>query len=205
MTSNATSNGRTVVGNISLSLDGRYHGPDGENDMGWVASHALTDAARELMVRMTSTATTVVLGRKNYEGFGGYWPAVARDPDADPRDRSTGQWLDAVEKVVVSSTLVEAEWSNSRIVDSDPVAVVKELRRQSGGDIVVLNSVSVLQTLLRAGELDRLTITLCPEIVGGGARLLEDGLPGSSWRLTDLATSDTGALCLTYDRIGADH
>jgi dihydrofolate reductase len=192
---------RRVVANLSLSLDGRYHGAGGEFDMGWIVPHAVTDAARDFMVRMSNTATTVILGRKNYEGFGGHWPTVARDENAEPRDRAVGQWLDVVEKVAFSTTLTEPTWSNSRIVDADPVAVVKELRSQPGGDIVVLNSVSVIRALLAADEVDRLTITLCPEVVGGGPRLLEDGLPASSWRLSDLTTSDTGALCLTYDRI----
>jgi dihydrofolate reductase len=203
MTSSATPAGRTVVGNISLSLDGRVNGLGGEYDMGWIVPHAVSDAARDLMVRLTNTASTVVLGRKNYEGFGGHWPVVARDPDAEPRDRTIGQWLDAVEKVVVSTTLTEADWSNSRVVNADPAVVVDELRGQDGGDIVVLNSSSVIRGLLQAGQIDRMIVTLCPEVVGGGGRLLEDGLPASSWRLVDLVSADTVALCLTYDRIPA--
>jgi dihydrofolate reductase len=140
------------------------------------------------------------LGRKNYEGFHGYWPTVAKDENAEPRDRTMAQWLDSVEKVVFSSTLKEAPWDNSRIADGDPVQVVKELRGQPGGDIVVLNSSSVINALLEAGELDRLTIVLCPEIVGSGARLFQDGLPTSSWSLTDLTTTESGAMCLIYDR-----
>jgi dihydrofolate reductase len=71
---------------------------------------------------------------------------------------------------------------------------------QSGGAIIVLNSVSVINNLLEADELDRLSITLCPEVVGGGARLFEDGLPASSWRLTDMSSTETGAISLLYDR-----
>lgn len=66
-----------MVGNISLSLDGRVNGNGGEYDMSWIGPHAVTDGARDLMVRMAGSATTVLLGRKNYEGFGGYWPTVA--------------------------------------------------------------------------------------------------------------------------------
>jgi dihydrofolate reductase len=194
-----TTRGRRVVANISLSLDGRTHGPGGEHDMGWVASHAVTDEAREVGARMTS-ATTVLLGRKNYEGFGGYWPAVAKDESADPRDRALGQWLDAVEKVVFSTTLTEAPWSNSRIADADPVSTVRNLREQPGGDIIVQNSSSVIRTLLEADQVDRLSLILCPELVGGGARLFEDGLPTTSWSLTDLSTAASGAICLVYDR-----
>lgn len=153
------------------------------------------------MVRVTAPATTVLLGRKNYQGFGGYWPVVAKDDNADARDRTFAQWLDSVEKIVFSSTLTEAPWANSRIVDSDTATVLKRLREQPGGDIIVLASVSVIKALLEADEVDRLSITLCPELVGGGARLFEDGLSASSWSLTDMSTTETGAICLLYDRI----
>jgi dihydrofolate reductase len=192
---------RRVIGNISLSLDGRVNGPGGDYDMGWIARHAVTDAPRDLMVRMTETATTVLLGRKNYEGFGGFWPTVAKDESADPRDRAFAQWLDSAEKIAFSSTLKDAPWGNSRIADGDPGRVTKELRDQDGGDIVVLASKSVITALLQAGELDRLTITLCPEVAGGGDRLFEDGIPASSWSLTDMTTTESGAMCLVYDRI----
>jgi dihydrofolate reductase len=195
-TSNTTR--RSVIGNISVSLDGRTTGNDGPYDMGWIVPHAITDTARAHLLHQT-TATTALLGRKNYQGFGGYWPTVANDPAADPRDRQFAHWLDTVEKVVVSTTLTEPTWQNSRIVHADPATVVRELREQPGGDIVVLNSVSVINALLHGGELDRLTINLCPELVGGGDRLFRDGLPTSSWTLTNVAASDTGAVMLTYD------
>jgi hypothetical protein len=53
--------------------------------------------------------------------------------------------------------------------------------------------------LLQADELDRLSITLCPELVGGGACLFGDGQAGSSWTLTDLNATGSGAMCLIYD------
>jgi dihydrofolate reductase len=205
MAADHTASGRRVVGNISLSIDGRVTGPGGDQDMGWVARHAVTDAARELMVRQTSTASTVLLGRKNYEGFGGYWPAVAADESADPRDRTLARWLDSVEKVVFSTSLTSVDWSNSRLADAEPADIVRQLRKADGGDIIVQNSVSIIRQLLAADEIDRLTLTLCPEIVGGGTRLFEDGQPATSWTLTDLATADTGAMCLYYDRVRGDN
>jgi dihydrofolate reductase len=201
MTQHADVQGRRVVGNMSVSLDGRVTGPGGEYDMSWVGRHAVTDTSRDFMMRMTSSATTVLLGRKNYEGFGGYWPTVARDETAEPRDRATGQWLDAVEKVVFSSTLTDAPWQNSRIADADPATTVRQLRAQPGGDIVVLNSVSIINALLEAGELDRLTLNLCPEVSGGGTRLFADSVPATTWTLTDVSTSDSGAIYLTYDKV----
>jgi hypothetical protein len=117
------------------------------------------------MVAMTRSATTALLGRKNYEGFAGYWPEVAKDDTAEHRDRAIARWLDKVEKIVSSSTLTEAPWENSRIADGDPVGEVRQLRAQNGGD----------------------------------------GVPASSWSLTDTTTADTGAICLICDRTRGDH
>jgi dihydrofolate reductase len=152
------------------------------------------------MVRVTGPATTALLGRKNFEGFGGFWPAVADDESADPRDRAFSRWLNGVQKVVLSHSPTGSEWANTRVVDEDAAEVVRGLRKEEGGDIVVLASGSVLRALLAADELDRLSITLCPQIAGGGDRLFEDGLPGTAWTLRDMATTDSGAICLLYDR-----
>ena len=196
-----TAQDRIVTGNISLSLDGRVTGPGGEHDMGWIVPHALTGEARSHLLTITSTASTVLLGRKNYQGFAGFWPAVADDEGADPRDRAFAQWLNEAEKVVVSHTLTEVGWRNSRVLADDPAEIVRRLRKEEGGDIVVLASGSLIRGLLEAGELDRLSITLCPELVGAGARLFGDGPAGSSWSLARARPTGTGALCLLYELI----
>jgi dihydrofolate reductase len=192
---------RRVVGNISLSLDGRVNGAGGDLDMGWIVPHAVSSDARDHMVRVTAKATTALLGRKNYQGFSGFWPAVADDPAADPRDRAFSAWLNGVEKVVFSHTLTEVDWAGATLAASDPATEVRQLRGQPGGDIVVLASSSIIRELLAEDELDRLSITLCPATVGAGARLFEDGLPAASWSLADLQTTDSGAICLLYDRL----
>lgn len=192
---------RRVTGNISLSLDGRTAGPGGDHDMSWIVPHAVTPGARAHMLRVTENATTALLGRKNYQGFAGFWPGVADDEAADPADRAFSRWLNSVEKVVFSTTLASAEWDNARVTATDPASTVKELRGQDGGDIVVLASASVIRALTEAGELDRLSVTLCPELVGGGAALFRDGPAGSSWSLVDSTPAESGALCLLYDRV----
>ena len=194
-------NSRTVIANISLSLDGRVTGPGGDYDMSWIVPHAITDGARDHMISVTSPATTVLLGRKNYEGFSQYWPTVATTESADPRDRAFSKWLNFVEKIVFSSTLKETTWENSRVIFADPAAVVEDLRKQEGGDIIVLASGTIIKRLLQANALDRLSITLCPEIAGGGAHLFEEGLPPSSWTLRQSDMTQSGALCLLYDRV----
>lgn len=192
---------RTVIANISLSLDGRVCGPGGEYDMSWIVPHAVTDTARGNMIRVTSPATTVLLGRKNYMGFSQYWPSVANDESADARDRAFSKWLNSVEKIVFSSTLKETTWENSRVIFADPAGVVEDLQKQAGGDIIVLASGTIIKRLLQADDIDRLSITICPEVAGGGARLFEDGLPPSSWTLRENMVTESGAMCLVYERI----
>jgi dihydrofolate reductase len=152
------------------------------------------------MIRVTGAATTAVLGRKNYEGFSSYWPGVADNEDADPRERAFSAWLNEVPKVVFSTTLTESPWQGTRFVDGGPADVVRKLRTEDGGDIIVLASFSIIRALLAADEIDRLSITLCPAVSGGGARLFEDGVPASDWTLADLSTTDSGAICVLYDR-----
>ena len=115
--------------------------------------------------------------------------------------RTLAKILDVPFAIGDATTLTEAGWQNSRIADGEPADVVKQLRAQDGGDIIVLASSSVIRALLAADEIDRLSITLDPEVVGGGARLFEDGLPASSWKLADCKPTESGALCLFYDRV----
>jgi dihydrofolate reductase len=188
------------VAQISTTLDGRVSGPKGPSDMEVVARYAGSDAAHARSAEALAAATTALLGRVNYEGFYGYWPPVAVDETADPRDRNIARWLDDVEKVVFSTTMTDATWANSRIAERGPVEEVRQLRGTDGGDILVVNSVSIIRQLLAGEQVDRLLIDLVPEVAGGGATLFEDGLPPSSWSLTDTVTAADGALLLTYDR-----
>lgn len=200
MTSTQTKTGRRVVAQISTTLDGRVSGPKGPSDMEVVARYAGSDAAHARSAEALAAATTALLGRVNYEGFYGYWPPVAVNETADPRDRNIARWLDDVEKVVFSTTMTDATWANSRIAERGPVEEVRQLRGTDGGDILVVNSVSIIRQLLAGEQVDRLLIDLVPEVAGGGATLFEAGLPPSSWSLTDAVTAADGALLLTYDR-----
>ncbi|RZQ61188.1 dihydrofolate reductase family protein [Amycolatopsis suaedae] len=192
--------GRRVRANMSLTLDGRYSGPGGPGDLGAIVAYAATDVARDHMARMWEGATTALLGRLNAEGFLGFWPSVAADENADPRDRGYAKWLTDVEKVVLSRTLTEAPWERTRVVDAPAADVVAELKASGEGDILVNNSASVIRALLEADLLDRLYLMICPEIAGGGKRLLDDGLPASKWELSRLDTGDLGEIAMIYDR-----
>ncbi|MFD8531094.1 dihydrofolate reductase family protein [Streptosporangium canum] len=195
------STGRRVTANLSLTLDGRYNGPGGPSDFGAFAPYVTSEVARNHMTGIWEGATTALLGRINAEGFMGYWPSVAEDDDADPRDRGYAKWLVDTEKVVFSTTLTEAPWERTRVVNAPAADVVTELRTTGAGDILVNSSASVIKALLSADLLDRLHLMIFPEITGGGRRLFDDGLPASKWTLTHQETGELGEIAMVYDRV----
>lgn len=103
------------------------------------------------------------------------------------------------EKVVLSSSLESAPWSNTRILDEPAEEVVERLKAEPGGDIVVFASASVIKALLAAESLERLSLTVFPQILGGGERLFDGALSASTSSLTNTLSGDD-VLSLTYDR-----
>lgn len=192
---------RRVTANLALTLDGRYHGPEGPGDMSAIIPYVTTETARNQMTRIWENATTALLGRRNAEGFLGFWPTVAADENADPRDRGYAKWLVDTEKVVLSSTLTESPWERTRIVNAPTAEVAASLKADGEGDILVNSSVSVIKALLAEDLLDRLYLTICPQIAGGGPRLFDDGLPGTKWTVAHQETGDLGEVALVYDRV----
>ncbi|GAA2846761.1 dihydrofolate reductase family protein [Nonomuraea rubra] len=193
--------GRRVTANLSLTLDGRYHGAGGPGDFAAFAPYVISEVARDHMNLIWESATTALLGRINAEGFLGYWPSVAEDESADPRDRGYAKWLVDTEKVVLSSTLAEAPWERTRVVNAPAADVVTDLKATGEGDILVNSSASVIKPLLAADLLDRLYLLVVPEIAGGGQRLFDDGLPATKWTLTRQRSGELGELALVYDRV----
>jgi dihydrofolate reductase len=191
---------RLVRANISLTLDGRYHGPGGPADMGAIVPYMTTDVARGQLARIHAGATTALLGRGSAEGFLGWWGQVAEDENADPRDRGYAQWLLGTDKVVFSTTLAEAPWERTTIANGPVADVVAELKAKGEGDILANTSPSIIKPLLAADLVDRLYLMITPEVAGDGQRLFDDGLPGSRWRLAHQESGDLGEIALVYDR-----
>jgi dihydrofolate reductase len=188
---------RTVIAQVNVSMDGMSAGPGG--DLSWLIEHAVAPEMTTYAEGLWRGASTAIMGRNNYEGYHGYWPPVAANPESAPRERELAIWLDTVEKVVFSRTLEEAPWQNSRIA-RDVEAETRALKQAPGRDILVLNSASIIQALLAADLVDELRLGVLPAIAGGGLRLFPDGLPGSSWTLAGALTLETGGVVLHYRR-----
>jgi dihydrofolate reductase len=138
-------------------------------------------------------ADTLLLGRTSYEGFKGFWPSVADDPDATPLQREISRLNNAIDKVVVSDGLSPEEtepWHNTRIIGrANAHEQIAELKRQTGGDILIFGSRTLWNDLLANDLVDELHLMVTPVLVGAGTPLV-DGQKPVSLRLLDTLTWD---------------
>ncbi len=192
-------NERSVVAYVSTSIDGCTGGPDGTAHDHWLYEHAGTTGSSMAHEPVWRRSDTAIVGRTNYEGFASVWPGIETDPATDPDTRALAHWLNTVEKVAFSRTITEPVWANSRIA-TDVGATVRELKAAPGRDILVLNSASIIQELLRLDLLDDLYVAIVPVMLGGGVRLLPDGLPASRWTLAGTVVMEHGAVALHWRR-----
>jgi dihydrofolate reductase len=98
-----------------------------------------------------------------------------------------------VEKRVVSSTLPEATWANTTVVNGGLADVLTQLKRRSGGDIGMHGSIALVQSPLEIGMVDELRLVVAPALQGRGRRLFENGVSGRL-ALTRNVTSPSGSL-----------
>ena len=190
--------GRRIVAECTVSLDGYSSGPAGPQSDHWLYGHAMQEPTIAHYEGIWRGATSALLGRRNYVGFHSVWPGLTADPATDPRTRALGRWLAAVDKAVLSSTLDEAGWENSRLF-RDVDSAVSTLRSEPGGDILVLNSASVIGELLRRDLVDDLHLSFVPVLLGAGLRLLPDGV-STEWDLVSSTTMAHGAVSLHHRR-----
>lgn len=189
-----------IVCNIT-SLDSRYEGPGGD-----VMALPFDEAFDAYNAERLRAADTLLLGRTTYEGFKGFWPSVADDPDARPVLREISRRSTAIDKVVVSDSLTPeqtAPWHNTRIVRrADAHDEIAELKRRQGKEILVFGSHILWNDLLSAGLVDELHLMIGPAFLGAGTPVFE-GHPAVPLRLLESSTLADSHLVLT--RYGTHH
>jgi dihydrofolate reductase len=179
-------NVRKVVVYELLSLDGVAEKPEGFF-AGW------DEAMDANLGAIIAAQDAVILGRRSYEEWAGFWPGSDFEPFAT--------FINGVAKYVATSAPLDREWANATAIDGDLAGFVRDLRNQPGADIGVHASISVAQALLAAGVVDELRLVIAPVIAGSGRRLL-DGLPATRLEPIRTATTPAGHLLAGYRVIG---
>jgi dihydrofolate reductase len=131
----------------------------------------------------------MLLGRVTYEGFAPLWPG-RKHPWADA--------INAIPKYVFSNTLDSAEWSNSTIVRGDAVEEVRRLKQQDGGDLLVWGHGRLSESLLQAGLIDVIDLSIHPLFLGAGQTFFR-ARQTAGLQLIAAKTFARGIVKLTYE------
>jgi dihydrofolate reductase len=194
--------GRLIVTEY-VTLDGVAQAPgEPEEDRdggfthgGWLAP--LVDQATGAAVfEQAKSMDALLLGRKTYDIFAGYWPKA---PEEIP---FTGL-LNRVPKYVASRSLAgPLGWQGSALIVGDLAAGVATVKERHD-EVHVIGSLDLVQSLLRLGLVDRLNLWLNPLLLGSGKRVFAGGTVPTALRLTNSVTHSHGTLQLTYETAGA--
>jgi dihydrofolate reductase len=184
---------RRLIVQEFVTLDGLAAGPLGSVDFIPVAT-AEDEALQANQLRFIDTVDTMVLGRKTYELFAGYWPNSTEEGEFAEK-------LNSLDKIVFSRTLDRAPWGSwpeGTISRDDPGQEVSRLREQDGRDMVIWGSLSIVEALRAAGLVDEYQLWLLPVVLGGGERLFGEGSGGLDLELLEARPADRGATLLRY-------
>jgi dihydrofolate reductase len=157
---------RKLILYMSQSLDGFAARRDGTID--WLGPSQPYGAQRQRAVEeLLGRAGLLVLGARAGQDMARAWPS-SRSP--------TGEYMNALPKIVFSSTLTEVEWSNARVSSRPVEEEIPELKREPGLDIVVFGGASFARSLAGHGLIDEYRLVVQPVALGDGLPLLH-GLP----------------------------
>jgi dihydrofolate reductase len=131
-----------------------------------------------------------LLGRKTYAGFAAAWPE---------RDGPFAEKINSMPKYVVSSTLTEPEWENTKVLSGDPIEHVTKLRGAAGGPILLNGSAQLVHALCKAGLVDEYRAMVHPVLVADGLRMFPDPDDMLKLRLADCIAYDSGVALLIYE------
>jgi dihydrofolate reductase len=176
-----------LVNSTYITLDGAV-----ENPHTWPSGRHEDDGrAQEVQTKLLLDSDAVLMGRRTYDGFAMLWPTKSGDPYSDK--------INAMEKLVASTTLSDPEWSNTTVIADDLVGEISR-RKESAGDIVQYGFGEVSRTLLDAGLIDELRLWVHPLLVGSGTAddlLFRDGTT-AQLELADVDRLASGIVILTY-------
>jgi dihydrofolate reductase len=176
---------RKIVAGLFVSLDGVVESPEQ-----WHFPY-FNDEMGEIVGSQMAAADTLLLGRRTYEEFAGYW--ADKGSDVEFADQING-----IPKLVASTRLDAVDWQNSTLIQGDVAQELRRIKAEPGRDISITGSATLVRSLLRDGLIDELQLLVHPIVVGSGRRLFEEIGDRVPLKLVASRTLGTGVLHLTY-------
>jgi dihydrofolate reductase len=191
---------RKIITTTFVTLDGVMQAPGGpEEDTsggfkygGWQMAWDEEDTvAQNLMSEFMATPYDLLLGRRTYDIWAGFWPKH--------KDESIwGKSFDRATKYVVTHHKFDLSWDNSQLIIGDVVDDLKKLKNTEGPDLCVWGSANLIQTLLKNNLIDRMHIWTYPITIGSGKKLFAEGTQPERFKVVDSQMTTSGVIVATY-------
>ncbi len=177
----------------NVTLDGYFTGADG--DFSWGHS-GREDAEFNAFVNDNASGEgRLLFGRITYELMASYWPT----PMAFKNDPIVAEGMNRMLKVVFSRSLENVSWSNTQLVKGDIVSAIRKMKNETGNDMTILGSGSIVSQLAPEGLIDEYQVVLNPVVLGNG-RTMFDGIKEKlNLKLTETRTFSSGKVFLCYE------
>src|SRR5881227_661559 len=183
-----------------VTLDGVMQAPGGpEEDSsggfkygGW-SMPLFDDVVGQAMGEQMGHPFDLLLGRKTYDIFAGYWPQVKDE---------TGAGINRAKKYVASHRPVNLDWKTTVPINGDVAGKIKQLKKEDGPEIQVHGSGNLIQTLLKNDLVDEFWLKTFPVALGSGKRLFAEGTMPAGFTLKESRISPSGVVAITYARAG---
>ncbi|HEX6050855.1 MAG TPA: dihydrofolate reductase family protein [Gemmatimonadaceae bacterium] len=178
---------RRIINSTYITIDGAV-----ENPHHWPSSGDSQGKAQAIQTDLLEQCDVVLMGRRTYESFAAAWPNRSGDPYSDR--------INAMTKVVVSTTLSDPAWNNTTVIRDDVPAALARLKERPGGDIVQYGLGRLSYTMLEHGLLDELRLWLHPQILGreGPHTPHFPECPPAQFTLVDTTVLPNGVAILRY-------
>lgn len=187
---------RKIIVISMITLDGVMQAPGGSKEDesegfkygGWTAPYE-DDSSSEVWQKEMAM-TDLLLGRKTFDIFEGYWPEHA--------DNWPG--VNEATKYVLSSTRSTSDWENTEFLKD--VDAIKKLKESEGSDLKVWGSSQLIQLLLKNDLVDELWLNTYPLTLGTGKKLFQDGTIPAAFKLVESTVTPNGVIMAHYERAG---
>lgn len=191
---------RKIIVLEHISLDGVIQAPGGpEEDTsdgfqygGWSAPYS-DEAIRTALAKKMNMPFDLLLGRKTFDIWAGYWPQHA---DVWPA-------VNTATKYVASNTMTSHEWQPSVFLNGDIAEKITRIKQEQGPDLHVWGSGDLIQTLMKHDLVDMFWLMIYPITLGSGKRLFADGTIPAAFNVTESTVGSSGVILLNYERAGA--
>jgi dihydrofolate reductase len=180
-----------------ISLDGVIqHSADGGDFpyRDWTAPYR-TPAGGEAVTAAHGERFDLLLGRRTYDIWSGFWPKAPSSP--------IGDRLNAATKFVATHRPETLQWGPFESFGPDSVEGIRRIKSQGGPDLVLSGSSTLTSTVLEHDLADEVVLIVYPVLLGTGKRFLAEGAPARSFALLSTQTTPTGVILSTYKVAGA--